>query len=246
MVRRRPMAVPQRQIQPVRRAGTPETTACGGTSRVTTAPAATKAYAPIVTPQTIVALAPIVAPRPTGVGSKLALPIDGRARVAHVGEHRRRSDEHVVVERRRRRRSRRCSGCGSRRRRPRVAATKTFWPRTQRAPIRAPAMTWQKCQILRAGADARARDRRPRSGAPSTRRAASHATATRRAAGAHRALARLQHAHDGQRVRAVARRRRRRARRRPTKWRHCASSASTTSDRARALDRARRRGVPGS
>ena len=40
-------------------AGTPATRACAGTSRVTTAPAATKAHSPTVTPQTMVALAPI-------------------------------------------------------------------------------------------------------------------------------------------------------------------------------------------
>ncbi len=51
----------------MRRAGTPATSAYGGTSFVTTAPAPTKAYAPSVTPQTIVALAPIEAPRWTSV-----------------------------------------------------------------------------------------------------------------------------------------------------------------------------------
>ena len=35
--------MPQRQAQPTRRAGTPATSANGGTSRVTTAPAATSA-----------------------------------------------------------------------------------------------------------------------------------------------------------------------------------------------------------
>jgi hypothetical protein len=54
----------------MRRAGTPVTSANGGTSRVTTAPAATKACAPTATPQTTVAFAPIVAPRPTRVCSK--------------------------------------------------------------------------------------------------------------------------------------------------------------------------------
>ncbi len=39
-----------------------------GTSAVTTAPAPMKAYSPRVTPQTTVALAPIVAPRRTTVG----------------------------------------------------------------------------------------------------------------------------------------------------------------------------------
>jgi hypothetical protein len=28
------------------------------------------------------------------------------------------------------------------------APTITFWPRTQRSPMRAPGITWQKCQIF--------------------------------------------------------------------------------------------------
>jgi hypothetical protein len=59
---------PQRQAHPMRRAGTPATSANGGTSRVTTAPAATKACAPMETPHTTVALAPMVAPAATRVG----------------------------------------------------------------------------------------------------------------------------------------------------------------------------------
>src|SRR5262249_4147961 len=58
---------PHSHIQPVCLAGTPVTSAYGGTSRVTTAPAPTNAYSPKVTPQTTVALAPIVAPRLTSV-----------------------------------------------------------------------------------------------------------------------------------------------------------------------------------
>src|ERR1700690_2079411 len=68
-----PRVSPHRQIPPVRRAGTPAQSANGATSRVTTVPAATNAYSPIVTPLTIVALAPMVAPRPTTVGSIMAL-----------------------------------------------------------------------------------------------------------------------------------------------------------------------------
>jgi hypothetical protein len=45
------------------RAGLPTTTACGGTSRVTTAPAPTMAPVPTSTPGRIVAFAPIDAPR---------------------------------------------------------------------------------------------------------------------------------------------------------------------------------------
>ena len=64
---------PQRQTKPAARAGTPRTRTKSGTSRVTTAPAATNAHAPIVTPQRIVAFAPIVAPARTGVVSKRSL-----------------------------------------------------------------------------------------------------------------------------------------------------------------------------
>src|SRR5215467_2740879 len=58
---------PHRHTHPVCRAGTPTTRAWAGTSRVTTAPAPTKAYSPIVTPQTIVEFAPKDAPRLTSV-----------------------------------------------------------------------------------------------------------------------------------------------------------------------------------
>jgi hypothetical protein len=53
--------------QPMRRAGTPAISAYGGTSLVTTAPAATNAHSPMVTPQTMVALAPMLAPWHTRV-----------------------------------------------------------------------------------------------------------------------------------------------------------------------------------
>src|SRR5579859_7323726 len=55
-------------VSPTIRAGTPATIAKSGTSRVTTAPAPTSAYSPIVTPGTIVALEPIDARRLTRVG----------------------------------------------------------------------------------------------------------------------------------------------------------------------------------
>jgi hypothetical protein len=45
------------------RAGTPATRAYGGTSRITTDPAATKAPSCRVIPHTMVALAPMLAPR---------------------------------------------------------------------------------------------------------------------------------------------------------------------------------------
>src|SRR5699024_2370050 len=48
---------PCRLIQPICRAGTPTTSAKAGTSRLTTAPAPTKAYGPTVVPHTMVQLA---------------------------------------------------------------------------------------------------------------------------------------------------------------------------------------------
>src|SRR5437763_16050548 len=58
---------PHRHIQPTRRAGTPTISAYAATSFVTTLPAPMNAYSSRVMPQTIVALAPIVAPRRTSV-----------------------------------------------------------------------------------------------------------------------------------------------------------------------------------
>src|SRR5215475_14208789 len=58
---------PHRHTHPVCRAGTPTTRAWAETSLVTTAPAPTNAYSPIVTPQTIVEFAPKDAPRRTSV-----------------------------------------------------------------------------------------------------------------------------------------------------------------------------------
>src|ERR1041384_6876282 len=60
---------PQAQTHPDARAGFPFTRACGGTSLVTTLPAATKARSPTVTPQTTVAFAPIDAPTRTRVAT---------------------------------------------------------------------------------------------------------------------------------------------------------------------------------
>src|SRR5881394_3219804 len=64
---------PQTHTQPRLRAGAPTTSACAGTSRVTTAPAPTRQYGPRVRPHTTVAFAPRVAPRPTRVGRYSAL-----------------------------------------------------------------------------------------------------------------------------------------------------------------------------
>src|SRR5699024_9156833 len=67
---------PERPTQPRRRAGTPATSACGGTSFTTVAPAATIAQAPMVTGATHTARAPIEAPvsqvTPTGSQSEAA------------------------------------------------------------------------------------------------------------------------------------------------------------------------------
>src|SRR2546425_2314388 len=58
---------PHWHIHPTRRAGTPTISPYAGTSEVTTAPAPMKAYSPSVTPQTMVAFAPIEPPRFTSV-----------------------------------------------------------------------------------------------------------------------------------------------------------------------------------
>ena len=61
---------PHSHAQPMTRAGLPATMACGGTSRVTTAPAPTTAWRPTRTGATSVALAPTVAPSSTVVRSQ--------------------------------------------------------------------------------------------------------------------------------------------------------------------------------
>src|SRR4051812_1365864 len=61
------------------RAGFPTTSACGGTSATTTAPAPTMHARPSVTPQTIVALAPMLACSSTTVGTTVqSVPEDAR------------------------------------------------------------------------------------------------------------------------------------------------------------------------
>ena len=55
--------LPHWHTHPILRAGFPATRAYGTTSRFTTEPAAMKAYSPMLMPHTIVAFAPIVAPR---------------------------------------------------------------------------------------------------------------------------------------------------------------------------------------
>src|ERR1044072_1731587 len=61
---------PQTHTHPTRFAGAPTNKACGGTSRVTIAPAPTIAHSPIVIPGRIVAFAPTVAPVWISVGKR--------------------------------------------------------------------------------------------------------------------------------------------------------------------------------
>ena len=129
------------------RAGTPATSAYGGTSFVTTAPAPTKQYAPSVTPQTIVALAPIVAPRRTSVRLILVPARHVAARVDDVGEDHRRPAEHVVLE---------LHALVDRHvvldlhvvADLRAVHHHDVLAEAHRSPITAPGITWQKCQIL--------------------------------------------------------------------------------------------------
>ena len=92
------------RTSPITRAGTPATIAYAGTSRVTTAPAATSAPAPIVTPAMIVALLPTAAPahqrrlQPPVASHHRPASGAGRARVAVVGEHHAVRDHHRVLE----------------------------------------------------------------------------------------------------------------------------------------------------
>ncbi len=65
---------PHTQTQPLAVAGLPATNAWAGTSFVTTAPAAAKAYSPISVPQTTTVPAPRVAPRRTVVDSSTSGP----------------------------------------------------------------------------------------------------------------------------------------------------------------------------
>ena len=70
------------------------------TSRVTTAPAATKARSPIVVPQTMVGLAPMVSRRaaPTWARSRRAIPSPRRG-TEIIGEDHVRPEEHLVFDR---------------------------------------------------------------------------------------------------------------------------------------------------
>src|SRR3981189_2411476 len=63
------MTRPHRQTQPRCRAGLPNTNSWSTTGRVTTEPAPTSAYSPMVLPPMTVTLAPIDAPRPTVVAT---------------------------------------------------------------------------------------------------------------------------------------------------------------------------------
>ena len=89
---------PHAHTHPMRRAGTPATSAYGSTSLVTTAPAPTNAYSPSVTPHTMVALAPIDGAAAHEGSLVLVLPRHVASGVDDVREHHGRSAEHVVLE----------------------------------------------------------------------------------------------------------------------------------------------------
>ena len=84
---------PQRQTQPSCRAGLPRTSACGATSRVTTAPAATNAKAPMVMPGTMHGAA---AERGAAMHARRRKP-GRRLLVAPAGERRARGPRDAVV-----------------------------------------------------------------------------------------------------------------------------------------------------
>src|SRR3989304_4303550 len=65
---------PQQHTKPFIRAGFPNTRPNGGTSFVTTLPAPTMAYSPIVIPQIIVEFAPMLEPFLTTVGTTRSSP----------------------------------------------------------------------------------------------------------------------------------------------------------------------------
>ena len=90
---------PQRQTYAIGFAGTPRTTRYAPTSFVTTEPAPTIAYSLMVVPQTIVAFAPIEAPRLTSVRSKAPARFANARGDKHIREHCVRPDEDVLFER---------------------------------------------------------------------------------------------------------------------------------------------------
>src|SRR6185312_8932303 len=124
---------PHSHIHPTTRAGTPVTSAYAGTECVTTAPAPTNAYSPTSCPQTIVALAPIDAPRLTMVSRYSCLRdtwLRGFSTLVNTIEGPRNTSSWTLTFL------------------PNVTLgmTTTFWPRLHSSPITAPAITWQKCQ----------------------------------------------------------------------------------------------------
>ena len=94
-----------RNIHLIGLAGTPVTVTPSGTSRVTTAPAPTIAFSPIMTPAMIVAFEPILAPRlPCGHDRPVFLRLRRtvgvcRTRIFVVGEHHAVADENIVLDR---------------------------------------------------------------------------------------------------------------------------------------------------
>src|SRR5262245_8053824 len=128
-------------------AGTPPTRAYDATSCVTTAPAATNAYSPSVTPHTTVALAPIVAPRRTSVRAYSCLretwlrglttfvnTMDGPQNTSSSRITPSYNDTLFWILQLSPMRTR--------------FITTTFWPRLHRCPITAPDITWLKCHTL--------------------------------------------------------------------------------------------------
>ena len=161
---------------PTLRAGTPITSARGGTSRVTTAPVATNASSPISIPGRIRTPPPTRAGAPDRRADDLVVRRVARHRVVVVGEHARaeedvvlehgerghvaarldpaaRADHDVVVD------LAAAPDHASRRRSRERSRTCAWSPTTARSPISAPALTIAPAAHGRAGAD-RGRRRR--------------------------------------------------------------------------------------
>src|SRR5438105_1652142 len=138
---------PQTHDHPSARAGFPATSACAGTSRVTTAPAPTNAYSPMVTPQTMVALAPMVAPRRTIVSpnsSRFFLnPTRGRSTLVKTAL----GPTNTSSSRRTPSQMRTAFLMVTRLPITAPVSTKAWSPTLQRLPMRAPFMTWANAQM---------------------------------------------------------------------------------------------------
>src|SRR5207302_5373381 len=123
------------------------TRAYGFTSRLTTAPAATKAYSPIVVPHTIVQLAPMLAPRFTRVRRYSFLRtiwLRGLMTLVNTmeGPQKTSSSNSTPVY------SETLFWILTLFPMRTLFDTRTFWPRLQRSPIVLLAMMWLNCYIL--------------------------------------------------------------------------------------------------